>query len=116
VTPAQLCDALGVAAVAEAPVAAIVFPRVTSGLRGIALEPLPAAAALARVTESLFGPGSGRAAGAFGLAAGIHAPPAKPWAERVRELITRAPCFECRVGDLTRESRAAIAGLVRTTR
>lgn len=116
VTPAQLCDVLGVDAVAEVPVAAIVFPRVTRGARGIALEPLPVEAALPRVTESLFGPGlAGRAAGAFGPAPDVDAAPG-PWPERVRELITRVPCLECRVGDLTPESRTAIAALARATR
>jgi hypothetical protein len=117
VTPAQLCDALGVDAVAEVPVAAIVFPRVRRGARGIALEPLSPEAALGRLGASLFGAGvTGRTAEAFDLAPGRGATPGASWSERVRELVTRVPCHECGVGDLTPQSRTAIAALVRATR
>ena len=115
-TPAQLCDALGVEAVAEVTAGALVFPRIAPGVRGIALEPLPPAAALARVTESLFGGGvTLREPSVFGALLDGPAAPADALAERARQLVTRVACFDCRLGELTPESRITIAGLARVS-
>jgi hypothetical protein len=93
-TPAQLCDVLGVRAAAEDPIGAIVFPCATPGRGAPRLERLSAAAALPRLLDGLFG-------GPAAPVSAVFADPAGPAGDgatvpsRCRHLLDRVPAFLC---------------------
>ena len=95
-TPAQLAGATARPLRDAAELGAILFPRKTAG-HGIELIPMTGRSAAERLGESLFGgPSRGRASAAV-------LPDGEPLSEPAiaaicREVVDRAPCFECQVG------------------
>jgi Ser/Thr protein kinase RdoA (MazF antagonist) len=98
-TPAQLCDALGVSAQAEARLWRIVFPCVDPDGNGIRLEPLDRAGATRRLTAALFGAGApGRVSEVFSPRGGHGVIGPAALHGICEELAARVPCFVARVG------------------
>jgi hypothetical protein len=99
VTAAQLCDALGVRAEAEAPLSSIVFPRVSGGAGGIEIEPLTATAAARRLAASLFHAANpAQVSEAFPPPEGARVPDAFTLHERCATVAARVPCYDARLG------------------
>lgn len=106
-TPAQLCSLVGATPVPGGRLEAIVFPRVTGDPGTVALRRLPLAEAAAAITATQLGalraepPEEGAPAWPW-ESGGPNAPVpvrARALAEaRCRELATRVPAFECRLG------------------
>jgi Ser/Thr protein kinase RdoA (MazF antagonist) len=97
-TPAQLCDEVGRAARAEAPLRRILFPCLDPGADAIRLEPLDHAAAAQRLTAALFGAEApGRVSEVF--SSGSRRPVVDPLALQglCGALAARVPCYVCRL-------------------
>jgi hypothetical protein len=95
-SPAQLCDVLGVAAAPAAPVRAVVFPAACPGLGRVCLEPLPGPAALPRLLDNLFGGRPTPASRLFGGDRLDRAAVAEAAEEGCRRILDGAPAFACR--------------------
>jgi hypothetical protein len=97
-SPAQLCRLLDVPALACSEIAAIVFPRVTGESGTLALRWLTEAEVEEEIPDMLFGVRGGR------FTSSVFADPADPppdlgaLVERCRDLASRLPCLECRLG------------------
>jgi hypothetical protein len=98
-SPAQLCRLLGAGMTSHGVVAAVVFPRIGSAARGLALRRLGVAEAVARLPEALF------AAHCAPYASEVFRPPAyRPVLDRrhLTEVWTRVaahvPVFDCALG------------------
>ena len=98
-SPAQLCRLLDVRPLACSEIAAIVFPRITRESGTFALRRLTEAEVAEEIPDMLFGVRGGR------YASSVFADPADPpppdlgaLAERCRDIASRLPCLECRLG------------------
>ena len=112
-TPAQLCEVLGVRAIAGAPLGALLFPRRAATARGVEVERLPPAAVAARLRAGLFGgAAAGRASAAFGGRAAGAVRPAGALAADCAALAARVPGFACRLGEDAYADPATAARLV----
>jgi hypothetical protein len=97
-SPAQLCRLLDVPPLAGTEIAAIVFPRITGEPGTFALRRLTEAEVAEEIPDMLFGVRGGR------FTSSVFADPADPppdlgaLAERCRDVASRCPCVECRLG------------------
>lgn len=99
----QLCDVLGVSAVAETPLTVVVFPRVAGAATGIRLDPLEPSGAARAWAGAVFGP-----PGATTLFDEPSASQVMSDATRLSsELARHVPSFECWLGDEAYRSGAA---------
>lgn len=98
-TAAQLCDALGVQAEAEARLSSIVFPRVSGEAGAIEIEPLTPMAAARRLAASLFHAANpAQVSEVFPPPAGARVPDAVTLYERCATVAARVPCYDVRLG------------------
>jgi hypothetical protein len=99
VTPAQLCEAAGVDAAVDAPLAALVFPRIDGAARGLVVERLPAAVTAGRLRDGRFGGRAwDRGSTALGGPRASVGPDTAALAEACDALARCTPAFECRIG------------------
>lgn len=117
-SPSELARRLGVGCVADAPLAAVVCPRIDPGAAGFSLEPMEAAEAETAVREALYGPGDERPDTVFERRLGRAAPETTEAASA--RLAHKLPFLGCRLGPdayvRRREERTlaeALRGLVR---
>jgi len=98
-SPAQFCRLLDVRPVACAEIAAVVVPRVTGEPGAFALRRLAEAEVAAEIPDMLFGVRGGCfISSVFADPADPPAPDVGALAERCRDLLSRVPCLECRLG------------------
>jgi hypothetical protein len=117
--PAQLCRLLGASMTAEAPVRALLFPRVDPEARGLVLEPLDGRAALEALSRSLLEPSEpARLSEVFAPDRAGTSVPAETERDTCRRLVERAPSFACRLGRdaFAGDVRAALDAATRATR
>lgn len=98
-SPAQLCRLLDVPPLACTEIAAIVFPRITGEPGTFALRRLTEAEVAEEIPDMLFGVRGGR------YTSSVFADPADPpppdlgaLTARCRDIASRLPCVECRLG------------------
>jgi len=96
-SPAQLCDLLKVPARARGPVAAVLFPRVSAGVKGVRLERLARPEAATRLEDSLFRARFSRKSGGM-FSTRNGAPADDAVADRVGRVVARVPCYLCHLG------------------
>ena len=112
VTPAQLCDLLGVTPASGGRLAAVVFPR-PGGSDALELARLSPEAAVAAFTAALVGGvGPWATSGIWFDASFEDGPTAAETASRCRALVARVPIYECRIGARVLADRAAMQALV----
>lgn len=112
-SPAQFCDLLQVAPVAQAQVGALVFPRVTGRAGTIEIEQLSVAAGASRLTESLFSAHSAQKVSAVFVSPGDVPNPDRATLEDLcLKLASQVRCFECRLGDDAYRSAGSAARLI----
>jgi len=112
-SPAQFCDLLQVASVAQAQVGALVFPGVTGRAGTIEIEQLSVAAAASRLTESLFSAHSAQKVSAVFVPPGDGPNPDRATLEDLcLKLASQVRCFECRLGDDAYRSAGSAARLI----
>jgi hypothetical protein len=98
-SPAQLCEVLGVARLPECELGAVLFPCVTGERGALAVHRLDEAEAATRLAGALFGLPPGRwVSDVFAIPADPPAPDLAARLATCRSLAGRAPCFECRLG------------------
>jgi hypothetical protein len=111
-SPAQFCRAMGVNAIAEARLTALVFPRVTGKPGTLVVSPLDRAEAAERLRGGLF-----RSVAPVTVAPGLAVlgPPGDPPAPEVlcRALVDVVPAFDCALGRDAYARPEALAALVR---
>ncbi|UCC82207.1 MAG: hypothetical protein JSW46_14620 [Gemmatimonadota bacterium] len=98
-SPIQLCRLLGVQARAEAPLDAILFPRVTGAECTIRLERMTASEAIRRLRESLFRSPYRRLSGSLFSIVGkgyVRSPDA--FSQVLSTVASRIPCYVCHMG------------------
>jgi len=112
-SPAQLCRLLDVASLACSEIAAIVFPRITGEAGTFALRRLTEAEVVEEIPDMLFGVRGGR------HTSSVFADPADPpppelgaLTERCRDIASRLPCVECRLGLEAFDAPAAADDLI----
>jgi hypothetical protein len=112
-SPAQLCRLLDVRPLACSEIAAIVFPRITREPGTFALRRLTEAEVVDEIPDMLFGVRGGR------FTSSVFADPADPLppdlgalAERCRDIASRVPCVECRLGLEAFDSAGAADDLI----
>jgi hypothetical protein len=96
-SPAQLCDLLGVGAAGQVPLATLLFPRMRADRDGLELRDLPPDEALPLLESGRFADG-GRSPRFFAAdpASGDDAPAPSP--ARLRMLVQRVRCAEVSLG------------------
>jgi hypothetical protein len=112
-SPAQFCRLLDVRPLACSEIAAIVFPRITGETGTLALRRLTEAEVVEEIPDMLFGVRGGRSTSS------VFADPADPpppdlgaLAERCRDITSRLPCLECRLGLEAFDSAGAADDLI----
>jgi hypothetical protein len=112
-TPAQLCEVLGVRATAGVSLGALLFPHREATARGLEVERLPPTAVAARLRDGLFGgAAAGRASAAFGGRGAGTVREAGALAADCAALAARVPGFTCRLGEDAYADPATAARLV----
>jgi hypothetical protein len=113
ITGAQLCDALGVPAEAEARLSSVVFPRVTGEAGAIEIERLPTSLAAQRLAGGLFHAAApALVSEAFPPPAGARLPDAATLYQRCAAVAARVGCFEARLGRDAYQEPASAEALV----
>jgi hypothetical protein len=98
-SPRQLAHLFGVELADRAPAAVLLLPRVDPTAAGIAVRPLPALEAAARLPDVLFAAGaSARISEVFALPRRAPAPRPDALARLWRAAVERLRVFECRLG------------------
>jgi hypothetical protein len=112
-SPVQLCRLLDVRPLACSEIAAIVFPRITREPGTFALRRLTEAEVVDEIPDMLFGVRGGS------FTSSVFADPADPpppdlgaLAERCRDIASRVPCVECRLGLEAFDSAGAADDLI----
>lgn len=112
-SPAQFCDLLQVATVAQAQAEALVFPQVTGRSGSIELERLSSKAAAVRLADCLFSSHSMQKVSAVFALSGSGAIPDRAMLEGLcLRLTSQLRCFECRLGDDAYRSAGSAARLI----
>ncbi|MGH7412488.1 MAG: hypothetical protein ACREJ6_15715 [Candidatus Methylomirabilis sp.] len=112
-SPAQFCDLLQVASVAQAQAEALVFPQVTGRSGTIELERLSSKAAAVRLADCLFSSHSMQKVSAVFALSGSGAIPDRAMLEDLcLRLTSQVRCFECRLGDDAYRSAGSAARLI----
>lgn len=112
-SPAQFCDLLQVASVAQAQAEALVFPQVTGRSGSIELERLSSKAAAVRLADCLFSSHSMQKVSAVFALSGSGAIPDRAMLEGLcLRLTSQVRCFECRLGDDAYRSAGSAARLI----
>jgi hypothetical protein len=112
-SPAQFCDLLQVASVAQAQAEALVFPQVTGRSGTIELERLSSEAAAVRLTDCLFSSHSMQKVSAVFALSGNGAIPDRAILEGLcLRLTSQVRCFECRLGKEAYQDEDSAARLI----
>ena len=112
-SPAQLCRLLDVPSLACSQIAAIVFPRVTGEPGTFALRRLTEAEVVEEIPDMLFGVRGGRYTSSLFVDPADPPPPdLDALTERCRNLASRLPCVECRLGLEAFDAPAAADDLI----
>lgn len=97
--PADFCNLMGVESLAQAALAAVVFPRIDPQFRGVDLTRLNRAAALERLSDSTVGAHlADRRADAFAVGVLSASPDMSSRADDGTALLAELPCFDVRLG------------------
>lgn len=112
-SPAQFCDLLQVASVAQAQAEALVFPQVTGRSGAIELERLSSEVAAVRLTDCLFSSHSMQKVSAVFALSGNGAVPDRAILEGLcLRLTSQVRCFECRLGKEAYQDEDSAARLI----
>jgi hypothetical protein len=95
-SPAQLAERTGTTMIPQAPLGAIVFPRISAEVSGWVLEPMAPADAAARLRESRYGVRSGPVQRT--LLHQIAGSPSEENAGDIERVAASVPVLECRLG------------------
>jgi len=113
-SPAQFCDLLQVASLAQAQVGALVFPRVTGSAGAIEVERVSVEVAATRLRACLFSAHSAQKVSAVFAPRGERFSPDQRTLEHLcHTLASHVPCFECRLGNGAYRSADSAARLIR---
>jgi hypothetical protein len=106
-SPAQLCDLLGVRATAAAPLRAMVFPFASPGLGQLSLKRLSAPAALLSLMDGLFGGHATPVSEVFARSPRNDHGHGSAAEQQCRLLLAHVPAFACRFDPTTLDDSAA---------